>query len=83
MLSNEWSSKGVNVNVIVFGYVVIDMNEVFINNFERVNVILLRILVGRWGKLEDFKVFMIFFVGVGSLYVLGEILIVDGGWMGR
>jgi 2-deoxy-D-gluconate 3-dehydrogenase len=82
-LSNEWSSKGVNVNAIAPGYVATDMNEALINNPERANAILSRIPAGRWGKPEDFKAPTIFLAGAGSLYVSGEILTVDGGWMGR
>lgn len=82
-LSNEWSSKGVNVNAIAPGYVATDMNEALINNKERATSILARIPAGRWGTPEDFKGATVFLAGAGSLYVSGELLTVDGGWMGR
>ncbi|KAL4884878.1 hypothetical protein BJY04DRAFT_205543 [Aspergillus karnatakaensis] len=82
-LSNEWASKGVNVNAIAPGYVATDMNEALINDKERAAGILSRIPAGRWGTAEDFKAATIFLASKGSLYVSGEILTVDGGWMGR
>jgi 2-deoxy-D-gluconate 3-dehydrogenase len=82
-LSNEWASKGVNVNAIAPGYVATDMNEALINNPTRAEQILVRIPAGRWGSAEDFKGPTVFLAGRASLYVSGEILTVDGGWMGR
>ncbi|KAI5861988.1 2-deoxy-D-gluconate 3-dehydrogenase [Durotheca rogersii] len=82
-LSNEWASHGVNVNAIVPGYVATDMNEALINNPERAASILARIPAGRWGKPEDFEGATVFLAGAGSLYVSGELLTVDGGWLGR
>ena len=82
-LSNEWASKGINVNAIAPGYVATDMNEALINNPERAPQILQRIPAGRWATPEDFKGPTIFLASEASLYVSGEILTVDGGWMGR
>jgi 2-dehydro-3-deoxy-D-gluconate 5-dehydrogenase len=82
-LSNEWASQGVNVNAIAPGYVATDMNEALINNKERAASILARIPAGRWGNPDDFEGATVFLAGAGSLYVSGELLTVDGGWMGR
>jgi len=82
-LSNEWASKGINVNAIAPGYVATDMNEALINNPARAPQILQRIPAGRWADPEDFKGPTIFLASEASLYVSGEILTVDGGWMGR
>jgi 2-deoxy-D-gluconate 3-dehydrogenase len=82
-LSNEWASKGINVNAIAPGYVATDMNEALIKDHDRAASILARIPAGRWGVGEDFKGATIFLASRASLYVSGEILTVDGGWMGR
>lgn len=82
-LSNEWASKGVNVNAIAPGYVATDMNEALLKDEERAASILARIPAARWGSPEDFKGATIFLASKASLYVSGEILTVDGGWMGR
>lgn len=82
-LSNEWASKGINVNAIAPGYVATDMNEALINNKERAESILARIPAGRWGNPDDFKGPVVFLASRASAYVSGEIFTVDGGWMGR
>jgi 2-deoxy-D-gluconate 3-dehydrogenase len=82
-LSNEWASKGINVNAIAPGYVATDMNQALIQDRERAASILARIPAGRWGNPEDFKGPIVFLASPASLYISGEILTVDGGWMGR
>jgi 2-deoxy-D-gluconate 3-dehydrogenase len=82
-LSNEWSGKGVNVNAIAPGYIHTDMNEALINDETRARQILDRIPMGRWGRPEDFKGPVVWLASRASAYVTGEIVVVDGGWMGR
>ncbi|EHY60437.1 hypothetical protein HRR83_000198 [Exophiala dermatitidis] len=82
-LSNEWASKGITVNAIAPGYIDTDMNEALIANETRARQILERIPAGRWGKPEDFKGPVVFLASDASRYVTGEVLTVDGGWMGR
>lgn len=82
-LSNEWSSKGVNVNAIAPGYIATDNTEALRNDSERAASILARIPHGRWGEPEDFKGPTVFLASEAANYVNGAILLVDGGWMGR
>ncbi|KAJ5975985.1 2-dehydro-3-deoxy-D-gluconate 5-dehydrogenase [Penicillium waksmanii] len=82
-LSNEWISKGINVNAIAPGYINTDMNVALINDADRNAGIMARIPAGRWGKPEDFKGPVVFLASDASSYVSGEIVTVDGGWMGR
>lgn len=82
-LSNEWISKGINVNAIAPGYIDTDMNTALINDSNRNTAIMARIPAGRWGKPEDFKGVVVFLASPASSYVSGEIITVDGGWMGR
>ncbi|KAJ5224587.1 2-dehydro-3-deoxy-D-gluconate 5-dehydrogenase [Penicillium citrinum] len=82
-LSNEWISKGINVNAIAPGYIDTDMNVALINDANRNAGIMARIPAGRWGKPEDFKGPVVFLASSASSYVSGEIVTVDGGWMGR
>ncbi len=49
----------------------------------RSKAILERIPAGRWGSVDDFKGPVVFLASSASDYVNGEILTVDGGWMGR
>jgi len=82
-LSNEWASKGISVNAIAPGYIATDMNEALIKDEKRAESILSRIPAGRWGSPEDFKGAVVFLGSAASAYVSGEVLTVDGGWMGR
>ncbi len=82
-LSNEWASKGVQVNGIAPGYIATDNTEALRNDPDRSRSILERIPAGRWGEIEDFKGPAIFLSSSASDYVSGTILTVDGGWMGR
>ncbi|SDI92824.1 glucose 1-dehydrogenase [Alteribacillus bidgolensis] len=82
-LANEWSSKGINVNAIVPGYIATEMNTALINDPTRSRQILERIPSGRWGEPEDFKGPALFLASPASEYVHGHLLAVDGGWLGR
>ncbi len=82
-LSNEWASQGVSVNAIAPGYVATEMNTALMQDEKRASEILGRIPAGRWGRTEDFKGVVVFLASAASAYVSGEVLTVDGGWMGR
>lgn len=82
-LANEWASQGVNVNGIAPGYIATDVTDALQKDPVRNPAILSRIPAGRWGTPEDFKGAAVFLASKASDYVNGEILVVDGGWMGR
>lgn len=82
-MSNEWAARGVNVNGIAPGYIATDNTQALREDADRSAAILSRIPAGRWGRPEDFAGPAIFLASYASDYVNGEILVVDGGWMGR
>lgn len=82
-LANEWAGKGVNVNALAPGYIATDNTQALQDDPDRSKAILERIPAGRWGKPEDFAGPVVFLASAASDYVNGEILVVDGGWMGR
>ena len=82
-LSNEWASKGVQVNAIAPGYIATDNTQALQDDPERSSAILGRIPAGRWGKPEDFAGPVQFLASAASDYVSGHTMVVDGGWMGR
>lgn len=82
-LANEWGGQGVNVNAIAPGYIATDNTEALRNDSDRYAAILDRIPQGRWGTPKDFAGPVVFLASSASDYVNGEILVVDGGWMGR
>jgi 2-deoxy-D-gluconate 3-dehydrogenase len=82
-LANEWASKHINVNAIAPGYIRTDNTQALQADADRSNGILERIPAGRWGEPSDFAGPVVFLASRASDYVHGEILTVDGGWMGR
>ncbi|MEQ8580840.1 MAG: SDR family oxidoreductase [Marinoscillum sp.] len=82
-LSNEWASKGINVNAIAPGYIATDNTKALRSDSERSDSILSRIPQARWGNPEDFKGPAVFLASEASNYMNGSIVTVDGGWMGR
>lgn len=82
-MSNEWAAKGINVNGIAPGYIATDNTQALRDDAERSASILARIPAGRWGVPEDFAGPAVFLASDAGNYVSGEILVVDGGWMGR
>ena len=82
-LSNEWASKGINVNCVAPGYIMTDLNTGIINDEARFKDILVRIPAGRWGQPEDIVGTVLFLSSTGSDYINGIVIPVDGGWLGR
>ena len=82
-LSNEWASKGVNVNAIAPGYMATEMNTKLIEDSSRNAEILSRIPAKRWGTPEDVAGIAVFLASAASDYVSGAVLPVDGGYLGK
>ncbi len=82
-LANEWASKGVQVNAIAPGYIATDLTAALQDDPGRNRAILERIPAGRWGAPDDLKGAVVFLAAPASDYVSGQVLAVDGGWMGR
>ena len=81
--ANEWAGMGVNVNAIAPGYIATDNTQALQDDAGRSKSILERIPAGRWGNPDDFAGPIVFLASSASSYVHGEVLTVDGGWMGR
>ena len=58
-------------------------NEKLLADPVRLRQISERIPAGRWGDPADFAGPTVFLASAASQYVCGELLVVDGGWMGR
>ena len=82
-LANEWAGKGLNVNAIAPGYIATDNTQALQDDAARSKAILERIPQGRWGTPADFAGPAVFLASDAANYVNGEVLVVDGGWMGR
>ena len=83
-LSNEWASKGININAIAPGYMATEMNEKLLEDTEgRYKEITARIPQGRWGTPEDMMGIAVFLASQASDYCNGATFLVDGGYTGR
>ena len=82
-LANEWGSRGVTVNAIAPGYISTDNTAALRADADRNASILARIPIGRWGNPDDIASVAVFLASPAARYINGELLTVDGGWMGR
>jgi len=82
-LANEWAALGINVNAIAPGYMATEMTEALQNSAERAPTILARIPAGRWGTPEDMKGLAVFLASDAAEYIQGQVIAIDGGWLGR
>lgn len=82
-LANEWAAKGINVNAIALGYMATDNTEALRRDETRSRQILERIPAGRWRTPDDVAGAAVFLRSEASQYVHGQILAIDGGWLGR
>lgn len=82
-LANEWGSKGVTVNAIAPGYISTDNTAALRADVDRNTAILARIPIGRWGNPDDIASVAAFLASPAAAYINGEVVTVDGGWMGR
>jgi 2-deoxy-D-gluconate 3-dehydrogenase len=82
-LANEWASKNIHVNAIAPGYFDTEMCAAVKSDPVREPKIRERIPAGRWGKPEELVGPLLFLASDASNYVDGQVLAVDGGWLGR
>jgi 2-deoxy-D-gluconate 3-dehydrogenase len=82
-LANEWGALGVRVNAIAPGYIETDNTQALRDDPDRSASILSRIPVARWGTPNDISPVAVFLASHAARYINGEIITVDGGWMGR
>ena len=81
-LSNDWISRGVNVNSLAPGYMSTEMNSALLDpSNPRKQQITDRIPAGRWGTGDDMKGACIFLASHASDYLGGAIIPVDGGYL--
>jgi 2-deoxy-D-gluconate 3-dehydrogenase len=82
-LANEWAPLGINVNAIAPGYMATDNNTALREDPVRSRQILERIPAGRWGTPADLGGAAVFLASDACSYLHGQVLAVDGGWLGR
>ncbi|KAK4618169.1 2-dehydro-3-deoxy-D-gluconate 5-dehydrogenase [Fulvia fulva] len=83
--SNEWASKGINVNCINPGYFHTPLTEQYMTDpkYKEFNdYVMMRTPAKRWGEPVDLAGAVIFLASSASDYVSGTSIVVDGGWLG-
>lgn len=79
-LASEWVKYGISVNCISPGYMITPLTEGFLSNPEIANGILTNVPKGRFGKPEDMAALAVFLASDSSEYLIGQNLIIDGGY---
>lgn len=69
------------MNVIVFGWVELDLIKLFMESFGWLMSIEEKVLVKRFGRLDEIVGVVVFLVSVVVSFMYGEIVVVDGGLM--
>lgn len=81
-MSNDWMSRGININAIAPGYMETEMNSALLDpENPRYKEITDRIPAHRWGTGDDMKGTCIFLSSHASDYLGGAIIPVDGGYL--
>ncbi|MFD0715587.1 SDR family oxidoreductase [Paenibacillus sp. GCM10027626] len=82
-LSNEWAEHGIQVNAIAPGYMDTDQNIALFRDPVRSREMMARIPAKRWGRKDEVDGACLLLASDASDFMNGQVLIVDGGWMGR
>jgi len=82
-MANEWAGFGVNVNAVAPGYVATENTRPLREDPNREPSIRARIPAGRWAEPDDIAGAVAFLASPAARYIHGQVLVVDGGWMGR
>jgi gluconate 5-dehydrogenase len=82
-LAIDLSPKNIRVNNIVPGYIKTDMTKKSFKDIELYNERLSRMIIKRWGNVEDIAGAAIFLASNASSYMTGIDIVIDGGWTAK
>jgi len=82
-LAEDLASRNIRVNNIAPGYIKTDMTKKSFEDSELNQERLSRMMIKRWGNVEDIAAAAIFLASDASSYITGTDLIVDGGWTSK
>lgn len=77
--AEAWGERGVTSNTLVPGFVLTPLNARLQEDPEQISALAARTMIGRNGLPTDFASAAVFLASVGSAYVTGHSLFVDGG----
>ncbi len=81
-VATEMAPSGVTVNAIAPGFIHTDINDRMYQKPEFNAWVRSRIPMGEWGAPEDLAGTAVYLASPASAYVTGQIIPVDGGWLG-
>ncbi|OJI98065.1 hypothetical protein ASPVEDRAFT_124583 [Aspergillus versicolor CBS 583.65] len=81
--SNEWSSRGIQVNAICPGWMRTPMTEVYAADEAVSSYLMSRIPMGRWGDATELNAAALFLAAPGNSFTTGASVVVDGGFCGK
>jgi 2-deoxy-D-gluconate 3-dehydrogenase len=82
-LAVEWAEHGVRVNALAPGWIETDMNTQLREDAASRERMLSGIAMGRFGTAEEVASAAVFLCSDAASYITGEVLVVDGGEVGR
>ena len=82
-LAMDLAEKGIRVNSLVPGYTKTNMTKTSHDDPVMYQERLSRMMLKRWGQVEDFAGVAVFLASNASSYMTGTDVIVDGGWTAK
>ncbi len=80
-LALELAPYHINVNAVAPGYVRTAMTEAAFSDPKRLEWMLSRIPLGRFGQPEDIANAVLYLASPAADYLTGEVIVIDGGWL--
>lgn len=81
--SNEWASRGIQVNAISPGYMRTPLTALYYNDKDASDYLINRVPAGRWGEPEDLDAAALFLAAPMNTFTTGVSITVDGGFCGK
>ena len=76
-LARELASRNITVNAVAPGFIVTDMTDALSDETKK--LVVDKIPLGRFGRVEDIAAAVAFLAGPEAAYITGQVLTVDGG----